>query len=318
MLFFRTESIWVAWIHQNVIKDKPFWSMKENQSQTWLFKQILRQRGTAINWLRVIPGNGNSICFWTSPWSPYGQLIQYVGPNGPRQSGIPITSTLSSLWNGEAWTLAPARSPEMEQVQVYLSSITLSENHDSPEWIQNNASSVTTNKFISAQVYNAIREANLQVPWHRVVWLKRGIPKFKTLTWMFVLDRCPTRNRLISWGLQTDPLCLLCNLQPESRNHIYFQCPFSAGIWRKLSAKLGLTVTSDDWDIILQALISFSGSKLLRYLTILAWQAAIHEIWKERNNRLHRSSFKSIDAILTTIFSIIKNRMASYAPDSSP
>ncbi|KAH0905945.1 hypothetical protein HID58_037772 [Brassica napus] len=286
---------------------RDFWSMKESQSYTWLFKQILRQREIVINWLRVIPVDGNSINFWTSPWTPYGQLIRHVGPNGPRQSGFPLLSSLASLWNGESWTLAPARSPEMEQVQIYLSIITLLEDPDYPEWIQNNASSANTNKFISAQIYDSIRESRPQVPWHRIVWLKKGIPKFKTLTWMFVQDRCPTRNRLLSWGLQTDPLCLLCNLHPECRNHIYFQCSFSMGVWRNLSSKLGLIVSSDEWDDILQALIGLTGNKHLRYLTILAWQSAIHEIWRERNNKLHRSSFKSIDVIISTISSIIKN-----------
>lgn len=110
MLFFRTESVWVASIHQNVIQDKDFWSMKESQSHTWLFKQILRQREIVLNWLRIIPVEGNSINFWTLPWTPYGQLIRHVGPNGPRQSGIPLLSSLASLRNGESWTLAPARS----------------------------------------------------------------------------------------------------------------------------------------------------------------------------------------------------------------
>lgn len=195
----------------------------------------------------------------------------------------------------------------MEQVQNCLSTITLLEALDYPEWIQNNASSANTNKFISAQIYDSIRESRPQVPWHRIVWLKKGIPKFKALTWMFVQDRCPTRNKLLSWGLHTDPLCLLCNLHPESRNHIYFQCSFSMGVWRNLSSKLGFFVSTDEWDDILQALICLTGNKHMRYLTILAWQSAIHEIWRERNNKLHRSSFKSIDVILSTISSIIKN-----------
>lgn len=84
-----------------------------------------------------------------------------MGPNGPRQSGIPLSSSLASLWNGDSWNLAPARSPEMEQVQFYLSTTTLSEAPDYPEWIQNNASSANTNKFISAQIYDSIRESKL-------------------------------------------------------------------------------------------------------------------------------------------------------------
>ncbi|CDY37116.1 BnaC06g03830D [Brassica napus] len=75
---------------------------------------------------------------------------------------------------------------------------------------------------------------------------------------MFVLNRCPTRDRLLSWGLQTDPLCLLCNLLPESRNHLFFCCSFSSGIWRNLASKLRFAITSDDWDDNLHALSRYT------------------------------------------------------------
>ena len=261
--------------------------------------------------MRILPGNGNSIFFWTTPWSPFGQLIKFVGHNGPRQYGIPLSSSLASLWVGETWDIGPARSQEMEQIQIFLSTVSLSEHEDMPEWSRLGTTPATNNKFVSAKVYNYIRESKPLVPWHHVVWLKKGIPKCKTLTWMFVLNRCPTRDRLLSWGLQTDPLCLLCNLLPESKNHIYFGCSFSSGIWRNLAAKLQFAIISDDWDDTLQGLIHYTGDNRLRYLTILSWQTLIHELWRERNNRLHRSHFKSQEAIFSTISSTIKNRISS-------
>lgn len=41
-ILFKTDSIWVEWMHQNVIKDSTIWEIKEKQSHTWVFKQILR------------------------------------------------------------------------------------------------------------------------------------------------------------------------------------------------------------------------------------------------------------------------------------
>ena len=151
--------------------------MKESQSQTWLFKQILRLRQTAINWMRILPENGNSIFFWTTPWSPFGQLINFVGHNGPRQYGIPLSSSLASLWVGETWDIGPARSQEMEQVQIFLSNVSLSEHEDMPEWSRLGTTPATNNKFVSAKVYNYIRESKPLVSWHHVAWLKKGIPK---------------------------------------------------------------------------------------------------------------------------------------------
>lgn len=82
----------------------------------------------------LVTGNGNSIFFWTTPWSPSGQLINFVGHNGPRHYGIPLSSSLASLWVGDSWEIRPARSQEMEQVQVFMSTVTFVDHEDTPEW----------------------------------------------------------------------------------------------------------------------------------------------------------------------------------------
>lgn len=53
LLLFRTESIWVAWIHQNVIQNKKNWAIKQNEAQTWIFKQILKQK--------IVPVSGSEL-----------------------------------------------------------------------------------------------------------------------------------------------------------------------------------------------------------------------------------------------------------------
>lgn len=73
--------------------------------------------------------------------------------------------------------------------------------------------------------------------WASIVWIGRGIPRHNFLTWLFVLNRCPTRDRLIGWGLQTDAACLLCNQNAESRDHLFFLCPYSWTIWVEISRR---------------------------------------------------------------------------------
>lgn len=309
LLLFRTESIWVAWIHQNVIKYKSFWGLKPHQNHSWVFKQILKHRHLAINWVKLIHGNGANCNFWTDPWSPFGPLIIHLGHQGPRLTGIHLKSSLASLWRRGSWHLPPARSPQMVQIQAFMSTITLSETSDSWAWCPEG---IASNKFCSKQIYNLVREKKPQVTWYRSVWFKRGIPKHKSLTWMVNLNRCPTKDRLLSWNIPVDPACLLCNGEPESRDHLFFSCSFSSAIWSTLSAKLRLPVTSPSWNPVLQTIIALPASNHLTYLTNLAWQASIYEIWAERNGRLHRESFKSSESILHRIDHIIRDRIASF------
>ncbi|KAG2292653.1 hypothetical protein Bca52824_039322 [Brassica carinata] len=321
MLFFKQESIWSAWIQDNVIKDSSFWNLKEHQSHTWIFKQIL-ESNLASQWLRIIPGNGISCHFWTTPWSPFGPLLSYIGPQGPRQAGIPLNSTLASLWNGHSWRISPARSSEMEALHIHLTSLVLSTAPDTPTWNASSSLVAASNKFISSQVYNLLRETRPLVPWRNIVWLKRGIPKHKLQTWLFTLNRCPTMDRLITWGfkliryidylgIQTDSVCLLCNSLPESRDHIFFDCNFSDLVWGPIASKLRFNGPSG-WSDTIAALLSLSGDKHLRYLTILAWQITIYELWRERNHRLHRQRFSAPETIINTIQLTIKNRIQSF------
>lgn len=164
--------------------------------------------------IMIIPGSGRQCKFWSTPWSPFGQLITFLGNTGPRAIGIPLSTSLGSLWNGKSWTLPPARSNIMKLVMTFLITISLTHTPDAAIWNTTGFDPFQNQKFSARKVYNLIRESKPIVPWKNTVWLKKGIPKFKTLTWLFVLDRCPTRNILISWGLQTDGTCLLCNQEP--------------------------------------------------------------------------------------------------------
>lgn len=65
--------------------------------------------------------NGYSISFWHSTWSPFGPLIQHIGSLRPRRSGIPLSSNLSALWNGNSWIVSQARTLQMEQVHIHIS-----------------------------------------------------------------------------------------------------------------------------------------------------------------------------------------------------
>lgn len=162
-----------------------------------------------------------------------------------------------------------------------------------------------------------ISESRPQVRWDKIIWFKRGISKHKILTWLVLLNRCPTRDRLISWGLNTNSHCLLCNQGIGFRNHLYFDCNFSDVVWSPLASKLRLHVPSRAWEANTEALITYAGPKHLCYLTLLVWQATIYEIWKERNERLHRIIFRSADSLRTQIDSITRNRISSFR-DQNP
>ncbi|KAL0884308.1 hypothetical protein Bca101_008289 [Brassica carinata] len=51
------------------------------------------------------------------------------------------------------------------------------------------------------------------------------------------------------------------------------------------------------------------------FVIVLSWQASIYEIWRERNNRLHRAVFRPPSSLLSSINSTVKNKISSFRDD---
>ena len=314
LLLFIPESIWASWMQDNVIKDESFWELKPRLNHTWIFKRILEERQTALQWIIISPGNGRKINFWLDPWTPFGQLISFIGHQGPRLTGISRATNVADLWINGQWSFRHARSPQMEELLTYLTTVSLTDEPSNAQWIMDGAPKHT---FSPSAVYNSFFEHSPIVPWHPIIWIKKGIPKHKSLAWIMLLNRSPTRDRLLSWALQTDPRCLLCNLSDKSRNHLYFECPFSIAIWSYYAARLRIPQTSNSWADVTHSLLSLTGTNDHIYLSILSWQATVYEVWWERNERLHRGKFRSVDMVVKKINGLIKNKISSLRPESN-
>lgn len=129
-----------------------------------------------------------------------------------------------------------------------------------------------------------------------------------------IRNRCPTRDRLLTSGLQTDPQCLFCNSADESIAHCFFECSFTWPIWKLIAEKCRFRTTRH-WNSILAQLQSTALNKHQRSLLLLGWQATLYILWSERNNRLHRAQFSSSDGIQKKITLTVKNRISSLRSD---
>lgn len=97
-ILFKTDSIWVEWMHQNVIKDST--------------------------------GNGQTCWFWTDPWTDLRPLFNYIGANGPQITGIPRSATLHSLLSNGGWIMPAERSPRLEELQIHMITLSLGDSVD--------------------------------------------------------------------------------------------------------------------------------------------------------------------------------------------
>lgn len=165
-------------------------------------------------------------------------------------------------------------------------------------------------KYSSASMYLSLLDSHPRVQWSTVVWPLGGIPRHSFLCWLVTLDCCPTRDRMIKWGLNVSPTCLLCNTANESRDHLFFQCDFLDRLLALVTRRCGF-LGDQSCDGCLNNLIAYQGTNCQRKLCLLAWQACIYFIWSERNNRLHRNIYRTHDAVFSLLDSIIRNMIAT-------
>ncbi|VVB11747.1 unnamed protein product [Arabis nemorensis] len=227
--------------------------------------------------------------------------------------GIPLTSTLSNLYLNGRWLLPSARTDNQVTLHAYLTNISLTAQDDYYEW---EIDGKIENRYNTGTVYTLLREQLPLVNWSRAVWIKGGVPRQSFLCWLFVLNRCPTKDRILGWGLQTDPKCLLCANLPESRDHLLFVCGFSWSIWSRVASR-SQKIAHRDWASTISTMQSLRGPRENTRLSLLAWQTTIYNIWTERNQRLHRNTFRSVDTILQIIDSTIRNRISGFR-DTNP
>ena len=63
-LFTNVGSLWVAWIHANLLKGKCFWTVKIPQECTWGWRALLKLMDEARKFIRFEVGDEKTIFLW--------------------------------------------------------------------------------------------------------------------------------------------------------------------------------------------------------------------------------------------------------------
>nr|GEV52750.1 hypothetical protein [Tanacetum cinerariifolium] len=81
-----------------------------------------------------------------------------------------------------------------------------------------------------------LRSRGADVVWYDMVWFSNCIPRHALNMWLILLGRLKTQDKLRAWDLSTalSVSCPLCNSQPDSQEHLSFECGFSQQLWSQV------------------------------------------------------------------------------------
>ncbi|XP_024013202.1 uncharacterized protein LOC112087525 [Eutrema salsugineum] len=275
---------------------------------------MLQHKTMLVDFLRCVVRDGKTASFWFDYWTDLGPLHTIFGATGTRQLRLRISASVACATRNDGWHLPNARSQDAQTLQIVLSTVTPPNPDNGPDfYLWHGASGSYVNHFSSRATWNHIRITSPTVSWHKTVWFKEQIPRCSFISWLAMLHRLPTKDRLLRWGVNVDGSCVLCNSALENHDHLFFHCPFSSEIWLFFSRRLwngspqGLHAVAD-W----VGHRSSSGAAGTQVITKLVFQAVLYSVWRERNARIFSATSSPVLVVHAAVDRMIRDRLLSF------
>nr|GEV44100.1 hypothetical protein [Tanacetum cinerariifolium] len=133
-------------------------------------------------------------------------------------------------------------------------------------------------------VWETIRPRDNEVPWYDLVWFSSCIPRHAVHMWLIKKKRLKTQDALSSWDVVAGltVVCPLYETQPDSHEHLFFDCPFSQQIWSHVKHNAGLSVLGSSLDSIVSILMLIANRKSFKScIGKLTLAAVAYFVWQE-------------------------------------
>ena len=148
--------------------------------------------------------------------------------------------------------------------------------------------------------------------WHAAVWFTQSIRRHSFISWLVIQDRLSTQDKLLKWGLINSIECVFCRANVEDRNHLFFECQVTSGIWMRVLRLCGQYRILRRWDNEFLWVIGCKGKSLCSITKRIVWGASIYHVWRQRNARVHKKKFNSVDSIFSLICNDVRLRISSF------
>ncbi|GJS99990.1 RNA-directed DNA polymerase, eukaryota [Tanacetum coccineum] len=185
-----------------------------------------------------------------------------------------------------------AGAEELQYIQLVkiMEGITLFDSNDRWRW-----SLEGCGEFTVASVRNLLDANSLPVVSSKTRWIKAVPIKVNIHAWKVKLDILPTRLNISKRGMDIESiLCPLCEKNVESSSHIFFTCPISREIFRKVllwwEIDVVMVSSYDEWlEWLLSIRLHSKHKELFEGVCYVLWWY----IWNFRNKSIFGSACPS-------------------------
>jgi len=119
-----------------------------------------------------------------------------------------------------------------------------------------------------------------RVPWKCLMFANSAWPKVIVTMWLQLQNKLPTSDRLVSWGMDINQQCKMCQHDLETRDNLFVHREFTRDVWRKLMTCIKCPIyTSDAWAThmkrIIEKAIGNTLTALMFRLMYAEWSHAV-------------------------------------------
>lgn len=163
---------------------------------------IMKSRDLVRDQFKMSIGDGKRTSFWFDHWCGQAPLCRNLEERPWNSTDINKDALVADLISDGRWNVTSVNISQDIKDSILAVPI-LGSASDKPFWKPSNIS-----LFSNRKVLDFFRERGQVNNWKGAVWFKHHIPRFSFLAWLTILNRLPTRDRLVSWGLQIVNKCL--------------------------------------------------------------------------------------------------------------
>ncbi|KAI8537304.1 hypothetical protein RHMOL_Rhmol09G0013100 [Rhododendron molle] len=284
--------------------------MRLPHDSSWTIRKLFKLREEVQPLIKYVIGNGNTTFLWLDNWHAAGPLYNLFGEDIVHNVGSSLLAKVSSIIQNGDWHWPRQRNRAIMQImrstpatlRPYIAV------EDSVTWLPapNGIFSVKT-------AWEALRNPLPKVPRAHVVWLKQGIPRWAFIMWLVCWGRLSTKDRLLSWGMRVDPLCVFCHNVHESHEHLFFHCSFSACIWGRILFLFGMSRSPGEWEQEIHWAVQHLKKKgFSSALYKLALAGTVYYVWKARNDSIFSNKQYIPEIIFEQIVMDVRDRVFSW------
>ena len=111
-----------------------------------------------------------------------------------------------------------------------------------------------------------------------MIWFPQAIRRHAFIVWFAIQDRLANQDKLLKRGLTNSVSCVFCRASVEDRNHLFFGCHFTTGIWLRILRMCGISRMPRNWENEFSWVIATKGKSLCSITKRIAWGAIISPV----------------------------------------